>query len=664
VVRKGDAAKGQYALDAAVDLLGYYNEYFDTPYPLPKLDLVAGPGNSQFFSAMENWGAIFYFDYVLLLDPKLSTEKDKQDVYTVVAHEMAHQWFGDLVTMAWWDQLWLNEGFASWMENKATDHFHPEWNVWLLTQAGQQGAMRQDSRAGTHPIITDIPDVFAASNAFDGITYQKGQAVIRMLEAYVGEDAFRAGVRRYIRGHAYGNTVSDDLWREIDAVSPRKITAMAHDFTLQSGVPLIRASAGKGGLTLTQERFGADPAQRTPRTWHTPVSVQAVGGKGWDGVVAMGAPRTAPLTGPVVVNAGQTSYFRSAYSPELWGKLAPKFASLSAADQLGLLYDSRALGETGAVPMSDFLALAANTPPDADPVVLATLSEHLSALDWLYGGRPNREEYRAFARGRLSPIAQRLGWDPKKGESDNTAVTRRAVLEALGELGDPAVVAEARKRFDKWLADPDSLSGAGRRTVLSIVAGSADEKTWEAIHQKAKASKDITDRARLYRYLGQSQDPKLAQRALKLALSGEPTPTEAPGIIASVAGVFPDVAYDFAVAHRSEVEAFLEPTSRTSYFTGLAQTSRDPAMLGKLTRLSATVPASSRGEVEKSQGAIRYRLDVIAQRVPQMDRWLKTKSGGLRGVRRARCAPQALSFEPRKTRTGRGAGRRHSSTGG
>jgi aminopeptidase N len=193
VVRRGDGAKAQFALDAAVKLLGYYNDYFDEPYPLPKLDMVAGPGRSQFFGAMENWGAIFYFDYELLLDPKISSEADRQNVFVVVAHEMAHQWFGDLVTMAWWDDLWLNEGFASWMENKATDHFHPEWKIWLQTLDGQQGAMRTDARAGTHPVITPIPDVFAAANAFDGITYQKGQAVIRMLEAYAGEDRVPAG---------------------------------------------------------------------------------------------------------------------------------------------------------------------------------------------------------------------------------------------------------------------------------------------------------------------------------------------------------------------------------------------------------------------------------------------------------------------------------------
>ncbi len=622
IVRKGDAEKGRYALDAAVKLLGYYNDYFGTPYPLPKLDLVAGPGNSQFFSAMENWGAIFYFDYVLLVDPKLSSEADKQNVFIVVAHEMAHQWFGDLVTMEWWDQLWLNEGFASWMENKATDHFHPEWNVWLSTQAGQQGAMRTDSRSGTHPIITPIRDVFAASDAFDGITYQKGQATIRMLEAYVGEDVFRQGVRDYIKAHAYGNTTSDDLWREIDKVSPRKITDIAHDFTLQAGVPLIRAKGGPGGLVLTQERYGAEASQRTARTWRTPVAVKGVGGGAWQGVVSAKAPATVKVGSPAVVNAGQTSYFRTAYSPALWAKLAPQFAKLDPADQLGLLYDSRALGETGVIPMSDFLALARNAPPTGDPIVLQTLTEQLGALDWLYEGRGGEKAYRAFVIARLTPIAQRLGWDAKPGEADNEAVLRRSLLGTLGDMGDAATVAEARKRFAAYLANPDSLTGGGRRTVLGIVAANADAVTWEQIHQLAKASKDITDRARLYRLLGASHDRALAQKALDLAIGDEPTPTERPAIIAAVTGVYPDMAYDFALTHRSKVEAWLEPTSRTSYFANLASTSREAAMLAKLEKLEATIPVSSRGEVEKSKAAIRYRLDVIAQRMPDMDRWL------------------------------------------
>ena len=268
ITRRGKTAQAQFALDAAAEILPFYNDYFGTPYPLPKLDFIAGPGQSQFFAAMENWGAIYYFDYALLIDPKLSTEADKQNVYVDIAHEMAHQWFGDLVTMAWWDDLWLNEGFASWMENKTTDHFHPEWKIWLQTKAGEQAAMRTDAKAGSHPVITPIHDVFAAANAFDSITYQKGHAVIHMLEDYVGPDVFRAGVRNYIAHHAYGNTVTDDLWGEIDKVSPRKITGIAHDFTLQAGVPLVSVAAAPGkGVTAHPSRASAStrpPRRRSP----------------------------------------------------------------------------------------------------------------------------------------------------------------------------------------------------------------------------------------------------------------------------------------------------------------------------------------------------------------------------------------------------------------
>jgi aminopeptidase N len=303
IMRRGKTAQAQFALDAAAEILPWYNDYFGTPYPLPKLDFIAGPGQSQFFAAMENWGAIYYFDYALLIDPKLSTEQDKQNVYVDIAHEMAHQWFGDLVTMAWWDDLWLNEGFASWMENKTTDHFHPEWKIWLQTKAGEQAAMRTDGRGGTHPVITPIHDVFAAANAFDNITYQKGHAVIHMLEDYVGPDVFRAGVRNYIAHHAYGNIVTDDLWTEVDKVSPKKITAIAHDFTLQAGVPLISATQTSGktkaGVQVTQSRFGADAASKAPRSWRTPVAVTGLGDP-WRMVVSAKAPATSAISAAAI----------------------------------------------------------------------------------------------------------------------------------------------------------------------------------------------------------------------------------------------------------------------------------------------------------------------------------------------------------------------------
>jgi aminopeptidase N len=478
-------------------------------------------------------------------------------------------------------------------------------------------------------VITDIPDVFAAASAFDAITYQKGQAVIRMLETYVGEDAFRDGVRAYIKKHAYSNTVSNDLWSALDGAAPGKdVGAVARDFLTQPGVPLIRAKAGTGGITLTQDRVAADPSQKAPQTWRTPVKAAAVSGGGtWDGIVSAAKPQVAPLTAPAVVNAGQTGYFRTLYAPPLWLKLAPRFAQLKPADQLGLLYDSRALGEAGYAPMSDFLALAKNAPADADPLVLDTLASQLSAIDDLYEGRPNQAAFRAFARARLAPAAARFGWDPKPGEPDNAAIARRTILSDLGEMRDPAVVAEARKRFQRWLAEPDSLEGAGRRTVLAIVATNADEATWEALKTQALASKDITDRSRLLSYLAFSDDPKLIDKTLALALSGDVSPTDAPTIIAAVSANHPDKAYDFAMTNRAKVDEFLEPTSRTSYYAELAMGSRDPAMLEKLAKLKATVPASARGEIEKAEGSIRYRLDVIAKRLPETDRWLAANGG-------------------------------------
>ncbi|MDB5462429.1 MAG: aminopeptidase [Phenylobacterium sp.] len=629
VVRRGDTAKAQFALDAATELLPYYNDYFGTPYPLPKLDFIAGPGRSQFFAAMENWGAIYYFDYALLVDPKLTTEADKQDIYVDIAHEMAHQWFGDLVTMAWWDDLWLNEGFASWMENKATDHFHPEWKIWLQTKAGEQSAMRTDARSGAHPVITPIHDVFAAANAFDSITYQKGHAVIHMLETYVGEDVFRAGVRNYIAHHAYGNTVTDDLWREIDAVSPKKITGIAHDFTLQAGVPLITISSPGKGVRLTQSRFGADAASKAPRTWRTPVTVGNIG-EPWRVVVSANGPAVAAdavtRNGPLL-NAGQTGYFRSAYGPGLWDRIVPLFPRFNPEDQLGLIYDSRALGEAGYAPLTDFLALSRHAQDAADSVVLRTLASQLAGLDDLYNGQPGQKAFRAFARARLAPALARVGWDAKPGEPDNDALLRRTVLTTLGEFDDPAVVAEAKRRFTAWLAAPDSLTGTTRQIVLSIAASHADAATWDQLHALAEQATDPTDKTRFYRYLGISHDPALAERALALALTKEPPPTDAPELITGVAENFPDKAFDFAVAHRAAVDAMVEPTSRTSFFANLGGAARDPGTAAKLTAFAATVPPSARGEVAKALASISYRLEVISKRLPEIDAWLAAHPG-------------------------------------
>ncbi|CAN7277332.1 M1 family metallopeptidase [Phenylobacterium sp. LjRoot219] len=626
VALRGQAEKGRFALDTAAELLPWFNDYFGKPYPLPKLDLIAGPGQSQFFAAMENWGAIFAFDRNLLLEPAASPA-ERQRVFTIVAHEMAHQWFGNLVTMAWWDDLWLNEGFTSWMESKAADHFHPEWKMSLQEMANRERAMRLDAGAGSHPVITPVRDVFAASSAFDAITYQKGQAVVRMLEQFVGEDAFRAGIRAYIARHAYGNTTTDQLWAEMERVAPRPVTRVAHDFTLQSGVPLIRAEAAPGGVRLTQSRFGG--ALLRGGTWLTPVRVAAPAtDKTWVGLVSSPRPERVALApgAAAVVNAGQTGYFRTRYAPELWTRLAPGYLNLESADQLGLLYDSRALGESGLSPLGDFLGLAKTAAQAEEPVVLTGLANELTALGRAYPATDGAA-YRAYASARLAPVLARIGWDPRPGEGDNTPALRDALVRALSDFNDPGVRAEALRRFQASAGQPDKQAGALAQTVQAAAARHADPATWEQLHTLARTAGPSSERARFYRLLGSAKDPALADRALALALSGEPPPTTAPAIIAAVAVLHPDKAFDFAVAHRAEVEALLEPTSRTTFIANLARGSRDKAMLKKLDAFADTVPASSRSEVRKAATEIRNRRDFADRGLAEIDRWLAANPG-------------------------------------
>jgi aminopeptidase N len=450
-------------------------------------------------------------------------------VFTTVAHEMAHQWFGDLVTMAWWDDLWLNEGFASWMESRATEHLHPEWNAALTAVGSREYAMSMDALQTTHPVVQHVETVEQASQAFDAITYQKGEAVIRMLEAYVGPDAWRAGVRAYMKKHAHGNTVSDDLWREIEAAAGKPITDIAHDFTLQPGVPLITVTnatcaAGKTTLTLTQGEFSKDIQGKAPLTWRTPVTVKAVGGGEAKTLVVGGKGSvTVEGCGPVIVNAGQSGYFRTLYGPARFAGVAQNFAKLPSIDQLGVMSDAWSMGLSGYQPATDFLDLAKATPGDAQPQVLSKIASVFNAIDGYYEGMPaERAAFRKMAQARLSPLLAKVGWQPQAGELDTVAILRGELITALGGLGDASVIAEANRRFAADKTDPAAIPGPLRKAILGVVAQNADTATWDALHAQAQAEKSPLIRQQLYTLLATAQDEALASKALDLALTPEP----------------------------------------------------------------------------------------------------------------------------------------------
>lgn len=636
IAQKGKVDQARFALEAGRDVLAEYNDYFGVPYPLPKLDNIAAPGRSQFFSAMENWGAIFTFEYSLLLDPSISNVSDQQRVFTVAAHEIAHQWFGDLVTMAWWDDLWLNEGFATWMEGRTTQKLHPEWDIDHTDAAyTSRGAMGRDAYATTHPIVQHVATVEQASQAFDGITYGKGSAVIGMLEDYVGAEQWRAGVRNYIKAHAYGNAVTDQLWAEVDKAAPGKqFTQVAHDFTLQPGVPLIKASArceaGKTVVALEQGEYTVDRPGKTPLHWHVPVAV-----RGGDGNVVrtlvdgQGSVTLPGCSGPVLVNAGQKGYYRTLYAPAQFKALAAGFATLPVVDQLGVMMDAGALATVGLQPEADLLDLTAKVPLDASPDLWLQVAGTLGGIDDLYEGDAKQQAaWRKYALSRLSPKFAQLGWENRDGDSAQVKQLRARLIGTLGTLGDQNVVAEARRRFAAFQADPASLSPDMRRTVLGIVARNADAALWDQLHAMAKKETSSMIRDQYYSLLAAPKDEALAKRALDMALTDEPGATNSAGMISSVSREHPELAFDFAVAHREQVDTLVDSTSRARYYPMLGAGSSKPEMADKIRAFAEQhIAESSRRDAQTAISGIQTRVKLRAQRRPQIDAWLKQQRG-------------------------------------
>ncbi|HEY0148349.1 MAG TPA: M1 family metallopeptidase [Allosphingosinicella sp.] len=631
VTKAGDAEKGRWALNSSAQLLPYYNKYFGTPYPLPKLDNVAGPGSSQFFGAMENWGAIFSFESILLVDPAITTEATRQRIFEVAAHEMAHQWFGDLVTMAWWDDLWLNEGFASWMASKAINDLHPEWEPELALIGAREGAIGQDAVATTHPIVQRLTTVEQISQAFDSITYSKGEAVITMLEDYVGEDAWRTGVQDYMRTYRLGNTQTDQLWQKIEKAAGKPVTAIAHDFTLQPGVPLIRVedatcSGGRTRVSLRQAEFTRDRPEKAPLSWRVPVIASTVGGTEVRGLVEGGAASlTLPGCGPVVVNSGQTGYYRTLYAPSLLDKLTASFAKLKPIDQSGLLADTWGLGLAGQQSAAEALDLVDAVPANAKSQVISRAAGILSSIHGMYDGDPARQATVArYASAKLSPTLDRIGWAPKAGEAPTVPVLRSDLIATLGAMGDPKVVAEANRLYAA--GDPLATAGGLRTTILSVVARNMDASGWDRLRAQARAETNPLVKASLYRLLGASRDPALARRALELALTDEPGATNSSGIVSTVASQHPDLAFDFALRNREKVEALVDTSSRSRYIAALGGGSADPAMIARIEDYATRyLTPESRRPADQAIGSIRERVRVRTTRLPDITRWFEAK---------------------------------------
>ena len=529
---RGKEEQGRFALENAVRLLDYYNDYFGIPYPLEKMDHIAVPDFAA--GAMENWGGITYRETALLFDPDNSAAAARQRILEVVAHEMAHMWFGDLVTMEWWDDLWLNESFATMMGDKAVDALYPEWDMWTqFVSHDTNRALSLDGLRNSHPIEANVKDPAEIRELFDAISYSKGGAVLRMLEHFLSEETFRKGVSHYLKQHAYGNAQTRDLWAALEEVSGRPVVAVMDAWVKQTGYPLleVRTERSNGGLAvhLQQRRFLydhlLDGSDGDPTRWPVPVTVTSDRG-GHLAVLMEGEQATVavPDADWVKVNALQAGFFRTSYAADTWPELRRAVAggTLSQSDRLGLQNDAYALVRAGMAAATTFLELAEAYRGEDDGTVWGDLAANLRGLETLIQDEPYHEQFSAFARGLFQGAAARVGWERRADEGHLDALKRSTLLAQAGAYGDPAVIAEAQARFARYVHDPASVPPDLRGVVLGLAAQEGDSDTFELLWSLERQAQLQEEKMRFLGAVARFRDRGLLQENLGRALN----PTE------------------------------------------------------------------------------------------------------------------------------------------
>lgn len=623
VTTEGKGASAVFPLQASRDLLRYYNHYFGIPYPLPKLDQIAIPGG--FNGAMENWGAVVYNEPTLLYDPKKSPERVKKFTFNINAHELAHQWFGNLVTMAWWDNLWLNEGFASWMAAKATQHFHPEWRPYLDDIAEREYVMNLDARKTTHPIQTPIDNEEQAAAAFDAITYSKGQAFLRMLEAYLGEDNFRKGIRAYMAKHQYSNTTSSDLWAALEKASGKPVEKLASDWTTQPGFPLIKVEQacedGKRKITLSQEQYRLDEPASEKRLWNVPLQVGTVNGKAWTTLLSNASTTItqASCEGALVVDPYSVGYFRVHYDPASFHALAAQAPQLPDSTRLRLLADSWSLVLAGRMQLDAYLDLARSYANEPRPAVWDALLSHLRTVSSLMRGEPEQAMIRRFFIDLARPKLASLGFDEKPGESSEDAQLRGMLATSLARAGDQKAITQGKARFARYLDNPSSVPPSMIDFVTLTAGRYADAATYDALAARAANASNSEERNRFGRALTSAEDPKLAARTLQMLLTPQTPPDLVPYIIAGVSSEHLDQTWNFAVANRDALLNNMEALGRNALFASIVASSANPVHADMVeSYMRKNFGPDGVVEAERAANGVRIRAAQKARLLPQV----------------------------------------------
>jgi aminopeptidase N len=517
---------GRLALESARQILQFYDSYYAIKYPFGKLDVVAVPDFAA--GAMENTGAIFYRETDLLADTNTASVDTRKNIASILAHEMAHQWFGDLVTMQWWDDIWLNEGFATWMANKPLAALHPDWNIDVDEAGENRQALGLDALRSTRPIHADVSTPAQIDEAFDGIAYQKGAAVLRMVESYVGADTFKKGVNAYLQAHAYGNATAEDFAKSIAAASGKPVERILPTFVNQPGVPLIDVSIAcrnnQTAVTLTQQRYSVDASRAEAGRWQIPVCLKVPGRPAATCDLLTEASHTLTLAGAcapwVFANAGARGYYRTAYAPDMLRAMAPRVETdLTAPERLSLLDDEWALVRAGRHTAGDYLTLAAGYGREHTSGVMEQVTRRLRAIDEDLTTLETQPRLQAFARSLLRPLFDEIGFTAAAGDADERRSLRAVLIGALGAFGDPDVIAQARAALDRSLAGGPPLEPTVAGAITTAAATHGDAALFGALAAAADGAAALDDHYRYLFALADFQDRALVRRGLERLLS-------------------------------------------------------------------------------------------------------------------------------------------------
>jgi aminopeptidase N/puromycin-sensitive aminopeptidase len=617
-----------YSVEVAKYVLHYYNTYFGIPYPLKKLDLIALPDFEA--GAMENFGAITYRETDMLLDPKNASVDAKREVALVIAHEMAHQWFGDLVTMKWWDNIWLNEGFATWMENKPVAAMHPEWNIDQMVASGEDQTLGLDAAPTTRAIRAKAETRDEIEEMFDGISYGKASDVLLTVENYLGPETFRKGVHAYLSAHLYSNATAEDFWNAQTATSHKPVDKIMESFVAQPGEPILTFGELAGGkVSVIQKRFflspsiEPDPSQK----WTIPVCFKSgTDTQRCEVLKPVDSTLKTPTSGLFFANAGGKGYYRTAYPPSVYATLVANIETgLAPTERISLIGDEWAQVRSNKAPVGSYLDLATALKSDPNAEVLSNAIGGVDAIyDRVAGTPEEKAALAAWIRSTFAPEYAKLG-TPSPGDSPNTIDLRAHLFELLGYYGkDRAVLAQARQITEMYLADPGAVDPTLGQTALAVAARNGDAALFDQLQKIAETSTNPEIQEGSLRLLPEFEDPALVQRSLDYAASDKVRNQDAliQFAIALQIDATRDTAWKYVKSHWSTVKTLLTP-EMGSALVGSTGAFCSVEARDDVTAFFAThkVPAAERTlkhAIEHINGCIELR----SLQQPNLDKWL------------------------------------------